>query len=399
VSRLVAAPGAVVRVKLTRDLRRTIRRGHPWIFSNAVRVPADAEPGAIALIGDKSGRPLAVGYVDPEGPLAIRVCSAEPKVHLDDAWASGRLERALALRRGLFDGDTTGYRAVNGEGDGLPGLVFDVYGETGVLKLDGPIAERFWDAPGIASWLAERLGLARVYQRHRTRGNPSGRALVGEAPREPVRFLEHGARFTADVVVGQKTGFFLDQRDNRARVAQLARDRTVLNVFGYTGGFSIAAGRAGARHVTTVDLARPAVDAAEAHWRDNDLAADAHEGIAADAFDVLDDAVKRERRWDLVVLDPPAFAPSREAAANAVRAYTRMVEAGARVTEAGGICVAASCSAHVDAQEFLQLCEEGVSQARRRATVLGIYGQPLDHPAPLACPELRYLKCVFLALD
>ncbi|TNF32225.1 MAG: class I SAM-dependent rRNA methyltransferase [Deltaproteobacteria bacterium] len=398
-SRLVAAPGPVVRVNLTRDLRRAIRRGHPWIFANAVRIPPGADPGAIALVADKGGRPLAVGYVDPEGPLAIRVCATEPGVRLDDDWAAARIAHALALRRGTFDADTTGFRAINGEGDGLPGLVFDVYGDTGVLKLDGPIAERFWDAPGLAAHLAEQLGLSAVYQRHRTRGEPAGRPLVGPTPSAPVPFLEHGARFTADVVVGQKTGFFLDQRDNRARVARLARDRSVLNVFGYTGGFSIAAGRAGARQVTTVDLARPAVEAAEAHWRDNGLDPAAHEGIAADAFDVLEGAARGKRRWDLVILDPPAFAPSREAAAGAIRAYTRMVTAGAQVTEPGGLCVAASCSAHVDAAEFLTLCEEGVSQARRRATVLGIYGQPFDHPAPLACPELRYLKCVFLALD
>ena len=397
--RLVAAPGALARVTLTRDLRRAIKRGHPWIFSNAVRIPAGAEPGAIALIADKSGRPLAVGYVDPEGPLAVRVCSPEPGVHLDDAWAEAGLERALGLRRGLFDAATTGYRAVNGEGDGLPGLVFDVYGRTGVLKLDGPIAERFWDAAGLGAWLAERLDLDAVYQRHRSRGEPAGRPLVGPTPTAPVHFLEHGARYTADVVVGQKTGFFLDQRDNRARVAQLARDRRVLNVFGYTGGFSVAAGRAGARHVTTVDLARPAIEAAEAHWRLNDLDPAAHEGVTADAFAVLDDAARAKRRWDLVVLDPPAFAPSRDAAEGAVNAYTRMITGGARVTEAGGLCIAASCSAHVDLAAFVAACEEGVAQARRRGTVLGIYGQPADHPAPLACPELRYLKCVFMALD
>jgi len=397
--RLVAAPGTVVRVTLTRDLRRAIKRGHPWLFANAVQIPSGAEPGAIALVADRSGRPLAVGFVDPEGSLAVRICSPEPGVRLDDTWAEAGLERALALRRGLLDADTTGWRAVNGEGDGLPGLVLDVYGTTGVLKLDGPVAERFWDAAGLGAWFAARLGLTTVYQRHRSRGEASGRPLVGPTPSAPVPFLEHGARFTADVMVGQKTGFFLDQRDNRARVARLARDRRVLNVFGYTGGFSVAAGRAGARHVTTVDLARPAIDAAVAHWALNGLDPTAHEGVTADAFALLDEAAQSKRRWDLVVLDPPAFAPSRDAAEAAVRAYTRMVTAGAQVTEGGGLCVAASCSAHVDVAAFLDACEEGVAQARRRATVLGIYGQPADHPAPLACAELRYLKCVFLALD
>lgn len=396
---LVAAPGAVVRVALTRDLRRMIRRGHPWLLSDAVAIPRGATAGAIAVVTDKRGQALAVGYVDPEGPLAVRICSPRAGVQLDDAWAAAGLERALALRAGLFGADTTGWRAVNGEGDELPGLVFDVYGDTGVLKLDGPVAERFWDAPGLAAWLAERLGLRAVYQRFRARGGPAGRPLVGAAPDAPVAFLEGGARYTADVVVGQKTGFFLDQRDNRARVAQLAPGRSVLNVFGYTGGFSVAAGRAGARHVTTVDLARPAIEAAEAHWALNGLDPAAHEGVAADAFEVLDGAAAAGRSWELVVLDPPAFAPSRKALDKAVGAYTRMVAAGARVTAPGGLCVAASCSAHVDLEAFVGVCAEGVAQARRRARVLGVHGQPPDHPAPLACPELRYLKCVLLALD
>ncbi len=397
------AKGEPARVSLARDLRRAILRGHPWVFGDALRpLPAGVDAGAVGRLADKRGKPLAAGYLDPRGPLALRICTTDPRERVDDAWAARRLTRALALREALFggDADTDGYRLVNGEGDGLPGLVVDVYGDAAVLKLDGPVAAAFWDSAGVAAWIAERRpGLTTIYERFRTRAGPAGRPLVGATPAAPVAFREHGARFSADLVRGQKTGFFLDQRDNRRRVGRLSRGRRVLNVFGYTGGFSVLAGLGGAAHVTTVDLAAPAIADADAHWRRNGLPPDRHEGVAGDAFAFLEAAAAARRRWDLVVLDPPAFAPSKRARGKAIGAYTKLVAAGARVTAPGGVCVAASCSAHVTSQAFVDVVTEGVGQARRRAEVLGVYGQPADHPAPLACPELRYLDAIFLRLD
>jgi len=398
---LVASTGAFARAQLTRDLRRAVKRGHPWIYADGLRaLPAGTAAGQRALLLDHRGKPLARGWVEPDSPLRFRVTSPDPRVHPDDAWAEAALEAAVALRERLFSGgDVTGFRAVNGEGDGLPGLVLDVYGDAAVLKLDGPGAEAFWDAPGVAAWAAARLGLACVYQRHRARGEASGRPLVGPAPDAPIPFLEGGMRLTADLVSGQKTGFYLDQRENRARVGALAAGRRVLNVFGYTGGFSVAAGLGGALAVTTVDRAPPAIAEAERHWALNGLDAAAHEGVAGDAFEHLEAAAAADRRWDLVVLDPPAFAPSKRTLERALAAYARLAAAGARVTAPGGLLVAASCSAHVGLEAFLEAVADGVGAARRRADVLAVTGQPPDHPAPLACAELRYLKCAFLRLD
>ncbi|MFO0748299.1 MAG: class I SAM-dependent rRNA methyltransferase [Myxococcota bacterium] len=388
-------------VTLTKDLRRDLRRGHPWVFADAVRLPDGLEPGEIATLVGKDGRPIGKGYVDPEGPLAFRVCTLDARVRPDDAWAKDRLERALALRALVFgDADpgraTTGYRVVNGEGDGLPGLVVDRYDDVLVLKTDGPVAAAFWHDEGLARWLAARTGARAVYGRDRARGGAEGRPLVGEAPSGPVVFAELGIPFAADVVHGQKTGFFFDQRENRAKVGALARGRRVMNAFGYTGGFSVHAGRGGASHVTTLDLAKPAVAAAHDNWLRAGLDPARHAGVAADAFELLEAS---DERWDLVVLDPPAFAPSKKALPQALAAYRRLVQAGARVAAPRAIVVVASCSAHVRAADLQSAIEEGIGEARRRATVIGVAGQPPDHPYPLACPELAYLKAFYLVLD
>lgn len=396
---LIQSADSPVVLRLNRDLARTIKRGHPWVYADALRELPRARSGSSAvLLDNKKGQPVAVGFYDPASPLAFRVCDTDGETKLDERWTERRLRDALALRRGLFDASTTGYRLLNGEGDGVPGLVVDVYGGAAVLKLDGAGPCGFWNAPGMAAWLAEELTLTSIYERRKERGS-EGRALIGSTPTEPVHFLEHGLKFTADVVRGQKTGFFLDQRDNRNMVRQLARDRSLLNLFAYTGGFSVAAGCGGATQVTTVDLAKPAMDAAVEHWRLNELPECIHEPIATDAFEFLDEAARRKRRWEIVVVDPPSFAPNEESVPKAQAAYQSLIAGGARVTVRGGLLAAASCSSHIDLPLFLSLCEEGVSEARRRATVLGLHGQPADHPTPLVLPEFRYLKFVLMRVE
>ena len=401
---LIASSESPLVLRLNRDLARTIKRGHPWVYADALRDLPRANSGTPAvLLDNKKGQPVAIGFYDPASPLAFRVCDATGLSKLDDRWAERRLRDALALRASLFDEQTagtqtTGYRLLNGEGDGTPGLVVDVYGSAAVMKLDGAGPCGFWNAPEIAGWLAESSSLNCVYERRKERGT-EGRVLVGSIPQQPVPFVEHGLKFTADLVKGQKTGFFLDQRENRHTVRHLARGRSVLNLFAYTGGFSVAAGCGGATQVTTVDLAKPAIDAAVDHWRLNGLPESLHEALAADAFEFLDEAARERRRWDIVVVDPPSFAPNQESIPKATTAYQTLIAAGARVTSKGGLLAAASCSSHIHLEAFLTICEEGVSEARRRATVLGIHSQPADHPTPLVLPEYRYLKFVLMRVD
>lgn len=401
---LIASSESPLVLRLNRDLARTIKRGHPWVYADALRDLPRASSGTPAvLLDNKKGQPVAIGFYDPASPLAFRVCDATGLAKLDDRWAERRLRDALTLRARLFDEQsagtqTTGYRLLNGEGDGTPGLVVDVYGSAAVMKLDGAGPCGFWNAPEIAGWLAESSSLNCVYERRKERGT-EGRVLVGSIPQYPVPFVEHGLKFTADLVKGQKTGFFLDQRENRHTIRHLARGHSVLNLFAYTGGFSVAAGCGGATQVTTVDLAKPAIDAAVDHWRLNGLPESLHEALAADAFVFLEVAARERRRWDIVVVDPPSFAPNQESIPKATTAYQTLIAAGARVTSKGGLLAAASCSSHINLEAFLTICEEGVSEARRRATVLGIHSQPADHPTPLVLPEFRYLKFVLMRVD
>lgn len=397
---LVAPSTLPIKLRLSRDLTRLLKRGHPWVYAEALRQLPPTSPGAQAILLDnKKGREVAKGFYDASSKLAFRACSVEPDEALDDAWAEGRLRRALNLRQLLFNEETTGFRLFNGEGDGLPGLICDIYGDTAVFQLDGPGPAGFWQIEGIASWVAQALSLQRVYLRTQARREGDSRMLRGKLPEAPVSFLENGIQFTADIVQGQKTGFFLDQRENRQAIKTIARDRRVLNVFGYTGGFSVYAGLGGASKVTTVDIAAPALKVAEEHWRLNDLPPDKHSSVKADAFEFLAEAAQKKRRWDLVVVDPPSFAPSKEAVNKAVTAYQNLIAAAAAVTTSDGLLAAASCSSHIDLPTFLSICEEAVSKARRRAILLQVNSQPPDHPTPLPLPEFRYLKFILMRVE
>ncbi|MCB0155868.1 MAG: class I SAM-dependent rRNA methyltransferase [Anaerolineae bacterium] len=389
-----------LKLRLARDLVRALKRGHPWVYAEALRQTPAAPPGCRAILLDnKKGREVGQGFYDPGSPLALRMCSVEPDEAVDEAWAERRLSQALALRRAMFGAETTGFRLFNGEGDGLPGLICDVYGDTAVLQLDGAGPSGFWHVAGLAEWLAAQLSLNCVYHKQQSRSSDTGQVLLGQLPAEPVPFVENGLHFTADVVQGQKTGFFLDQRENRQRMRGWLAGRRLLNVFGYTGGFSVYGGAGGATEVTTVDLARPALTLAEHHWQLNGLEPTRHRTVKADAFAFLEAAAKKEQWWDVVIIDPPSFASAKESVPQALSAYQKLVAAGAAITGMGGVLAAASCSSHIDQAAFLQGCEEGISKARRRATLLGVYGQPADHPTPLAFPEFRYLKFVLLRVD
>ncbi len=395
------SPGqqTVTALRLNRDLTRSIKRGNPWIYLDAVRPHSPLRDGAICTILDnKLGRPLATGYYTADSPLAIRVCSTDPDLLPDWTWLERMLKEAHALRGRLFGDETTGYRLINGEGDGLPGLVIDRYGAAAVIKLDGPGAEAFYPGREIAEWLVRAMGIETVVLRSRDR-DVSPVVLVGEQPKSPVPFLEHRTQFLADIMVGQKTGFFLDQRENRRLIGKLSQGARVLNLFGYTGGFSIAAGRGGATSAVTVDIAPQAVAMAQQHWELNGLAPEAHEGVARDVFEFLDQSLSAKQRWDIVVADPPSFAPSASKVPQATAAYKKLFCAAAQVTRRGGLLAASSCSSHIGEPAFIEICEEAVSMAKRKGTVVAVQGQPADHPFPLALPEFRYLKFVLMRVE
>jgi len=384
------------RWRLTKPLRAAIRAGHPWIYDRALAPPKGLVAGDLATIFDDDG-PIATVLADPTSPLRARVLDLVPDAVIDAAWVRARTEAAAArrVRDPLLVG-CTGRRLVHGEGDACPGLVVDHYDDTAVIVFDGPAASAFW-RPRLPEVLAgiERAGIAvaHVWIRGERRDRTAGEALRGDPPAEIV-ITEDEARFAVDVRAGQKTGFFLDQRDNRRSVRRHAAGATVLNVFSYTGGFSLHAALGGATHVTSVDLAAPAIAGISRNLALTGLSPAGHEGVTADAFDFFARSRQRGRTWDLVIVDPPSFAPSEKARPAALAAYRKLVGAALGVTAPGGRFALASCSSHVTEADLLQIAAAsppGISPLRLRLAG----GAGSDHPVLPAFPEGRYLKFLF----
>ncbi|HET6438832.1 MAG TPA: class I SAM-dependent rRNA methyltransferase [Anaeromyxobacter sp.] len=394
--------GVLAELPLRKDLARHLRAGHPWVFRRAVeKAPSRLAAGSIVDVTEE-GRFVARGYYDPLSAISVRILTREPAEAIDAAFWRRRVARALALRRELVRG-TTAYRLLHGEGDGLPGVIVDRYDRWAVLKLysAGLTPHR----PDIVEAVrAEAEGLSGIFGRDEVgredeeEGQPAaGRVLWGGEPPERIAVDEHGMALFVDVRRGQKTGHFLDQRENRRMVRDLSRGRgLVLNLFGYTGGFSVAAALGGARRVETVDLDRDALLLARESFRLNGLDPEAHAFVAEDCFELLARERKEGRRYDLVVCDPPAFAKSQKAVEGALSGYASLNRAALGVLAPGGLLVTASCSARVSAEQFTDAVKEAAYKARVELSLVAETRQPADHPVSLQFREGRYLKCLVL---
>jgi len=408
---------SLLRLRVSPVAESNLRAGHPWLFAGSIRDQnREGRLGELAAIYDRKDQFLAIGLFDPESPIRVRVLHAGKPQKLDDAWWHARLHQALARRDGLFDAQTNGYRLIHGESDGWPGLVLDRYDRTLALKLY--TAAWLPRLAGIAPHVFEALDPERLVLRlsrniqetaRRESGREDGQPLSREAgdgklPPRPaswpdnqrLTFHETGLRFEADVVKGQKTGFFLDQRENRRRVEALAAGRDVLNAFSFSGGFSLYAARGGAKSVTDLDISAHALESARRNFVLNQdsptVARCRHEVIQADAFEWLERNIARE--FDLIVLDPPSLAKRETDRAGAIQAYARLAANGLRALRPDGILVAASCSAHVSAAEFFEAVRSAAKKSGRAMTELETTGHPPDHPATFK--EAEYLKCIYL---
>ena len=394
-----------LRLRVTAAAENYVRSGHPWVFADSVREQnRDGASGELAVIYDRRDKFLAAGLFDPDSPIRVRVLHAGKPQALDAAWWAARLDAAVRRRAGLFDVRTTGYRLINGESDGWPGLVLDRYDQTLVLKLY--TAAWLPRLDEIAALVRERLKPERIVLRlsrniqsaaeHFGRGRHDGEILCGPAVTEAVVFLENGIRFEADVLRGQKTGFFLDQRENRREVGELAHGREVLNAFSFSGGFSLYAARGGAKSVTDLDLSPHALAAAQRNFQLNTanptVAGCRHECVQADAFDWL--AVGDARKYGLMVLDPPSLAKREAERAGAIRAYARLAGNGIQKLTRDGLLLACSCSAHVSAEEFFSAVRSAALDSGRRFVELKTTRHAPDHPATFK--EADYLKGIFL---
>ncbi len=389
-------------LRLQKDLARHLRAGHPWVFRKAVeRAPKDLAAGAIVDVTD-GDRFVARGYYDPRSAITVRVLTREPAEEIDAAFWRRRVARAVALRRDLVRG-TNAWRAVHGEGDGLPGVVADRYDHTAVLKLYSAGLTP-WRGQIVEALRAEAEGLSGVFGRDEIPrddddegGAPAGRVLWGAEPPERIVIYEHGMKILVDVRRGQKTGFFLDQRENRRLVRELSRDRgDALNLFSYTGGFSVAAALGGAKHVVSVDVDRDAIALAREVFRANGLDPADHAFASEDAFEILARYKKEGRRFDVVVCDPPAFAKSQKAVDSALAGYASLNRAALSVLAPGGLLFTASCSARVSAEQFSDAVKEAAYKTRVELQIVAETRQPPDHPISPQFREGRYLKAIVL---
>lgn len=429
-----------LRLRLTAAAEGHIRRGHPWVYESSVREQnREGDSGELAVIYDRQNRFLAVGLYDPSSPLRVRVLHAGSPLNLDALWWKRHLESAVQRRAALFGEGTDGYRLINGESDGWPGLVLDRYASTLVLKLytsawlphlelllgllqgrfgtgaapgDEP-AEAMTEARGGWPDLRVVLRMSRNMQAQAAeRQFSDGQVLLGEAGTGPVIFQEYGLKFEADVQRGQKTGFFLDQRENRRivgsmveKLVQQGDGRRVLNAFSFSGGFSLASARAGAAEVVSVDISRHALESSERNFALNrelpGVARCFHRPVQADVFAWLGETRPGDggagEPFDLIVLDPPSLARRETEREGAIRAYSRLSEQAINRLRPGGVLMSASCSSHVSAEEFFEAVRTVARRSGRAWKELRTTRHAPDHHATFT--EAEYLKAIYLRVE
>ncbi len=380
------------KVTLTQPLDAVLKLGHPWIFSDALRHDRNLQAGAVVDVYNRDDQFIARGILEPDSHLRLRVWTLRQDVAVDEQLLEKRIRAALK-RRTFPNHATNGFRLLNGEGDRIPGLVCDIYDKIGVLRPDGLAAER-WVEPArriiekllpITHWAIRR---SEIYRE----GNPAAMWLDNAPEDTELTFLEHDITFVVDPIDGQKTGFFLDQRANRQRIAQLAAGKRVLNLFSYTGGFSVAAAMAGAAQTTTVDIAKPAVQAAHRHFELNGLYPEAHEFIAADVFDYLETLAPQRAPFEIAICDPPSFAHKRQDFKKARAAYIRLFTKLLEAMPTSSTVALASCSSHIDRAAFLSIIAESAQTAECSLILSGVWGADTDHTTLPNFPEGDYLQ-------
>lgn len=389
-------------IHLIRDVNKHLLRGHRWIFADCFD---GKTPTGLALLKSRN-ETLAIGLVQADTQLRFRLLclTEEPYVRINNIvhtlhmWSETQLSRAILLRANFRSEATNSFRLVNGEGDGMPGLIIDIYNDTAVIKHDHPGCERFYNHAGLAERLQSELPFIKhVYYKRRNDEEIKGVDIVGSLAPEVI-FKENGSFFASNIRDAAKTGFFLDQRDNRKLISQFSKNKSVLNLFSYTGGFSIFAAHGGASEVTSVDIAKAAIEASKRNFEVNDLKT-THTAIADDAFAFIDEQIKNKQKWDMVITDPPSFAPNQKAVETATAAYTKVFANSLKLVKGNGLFAASSCSSHISTEEFLNICREAFSKTRKKGTLVYLGGQPFDHPYPLAMDELRYLKFALFRVD
>ncbi len=391
----------VVRLLPKADIR-AIRHGFPWVYANELvldRRTKGLKPGVIATLQDSNREPIGTVALNTASKIACRMLDRDPELELDKGWFVGRLRRALAHRERLFDAPF--YRLAHAEADGLPGVIIDRFGEVAVVQPNAAWADRHLRL--LVGALVEVTGVATVVMNGtgRTRTleglEEKTEVVFGPAPKAPIPVVMNGATYMADVMGGQKTGLFFDQRSNHAFAAGLARDARVLDMFSHVGGFGLAALAGGATSVLSVDGSQAALDLA-VQGAEAMGVADRFAVRKGDAFDVLTALAAEKAKFDVVICDPPAFAPSKAAAEKGLRAYERVARLAAPLVADGGYLGLCSCSHAADLASFRNASARGIGKAGRRGQIIHTGFAGPDHPLMPQLAESGYLKAVFFRL-
>ena len=387
-------------VKLNAKGEQFVQKGHPWVFSdNIVKVKADAKSGDLAIIfGKNKNKVIGLGLYDASSPIRIKMIhSSNEKAEVNAAFFQLKIEKAYAKRYDLLQTNTNSYRLLFGENDGFPGLIADVYAQVLVVKIYSEIWLPYLHTiipslQNISQVKTVVVRLSRSLETSKLHSLQNGEVVFGALENELVQFVEHDVNFSANVIKGHKTGYFLDHRANRKQVGEWSKNKTVLDVFSYAGGFSVHALYNGAKEVTSLDISKQALEIAVQNGKLNNYLG-THKTIAGDAFDELRQLIKNKTTFDVVVIDPPSFAKQSSEIDLAKKKYAELAQLGEQLTAKNGLLVLASCSSRVVSQAFLDINSHTLTRTNRKYKVVLKTQHDSDHP--VGFPEGAYLKCAY----
>lgn len=386
-------------ITLKKGREAAILRGHPWVFSGAIAaIKGNPGAGDIVLARDSAGNPLALGFFNPKTDIAFRVLTRKSEENISQYFWQARLQAAIKLRQKIIGEQTNAYRLINAEGDGFPGLIVDVYNTTLVFSIATAGMEK--QKNHILNALASQVKPEWIYEHSESRSRTlegfenSSHIVFGENRSGTVEIMENALRFEVDIISGQKTGFFLDQRLNREKIGALSRDASVLNCFSYTGAFSVYCAEGGAKRVVSLDISKSACVAARKNLHLNWFSVENYPVIEADVFDYLR---KMQENFNMIILDPPAFAKSKRDVTKASRGYKEINLQAIKHLTKGGILATFSCSNFIEEDLFYKIVLAAARDAGADLQLLTRLEAGPDHPILLGHPEGRYLKGLLLA--
>lgn len=385
-------------IKLFPAGERSAKKRHPWVFESSIKkISKEGKAGDLAIIYDqKKNKFIALGLYDPDSPIRLKLIQFGESAKIDEKWFEHIFEKAFLKRESLLQTDTNSYRLIHGENDRLPGLIVDVYDQVAVIKIYSRIWLPFLEiisnqVSKTSKSKVQVLRMSRNVQKSKELfGLREGQVIFGELENENVLFREHGLLFSANVVKGHKTGYFLDHRHNRKKVGELAKGKTVLDIFAYAGGFSVHALCGGAVEVVSLDISNQALEMSKKNVALN-LENVNHRTLAADAFEGMQNLVNQKKKFDLIIIDPPSFAKRESEVEKALNSYVRLTKLGAKLVKKDGILLLASCSSRVKSDQFFETVEFAMKEGEIQFELLEKTFHDDDHPIEIS--EAAYLKC------